>query len=635
MLPLAAGVLALLVAGAPVAAAAPGTSVAGVVTDPTGAPVAGAGVTLLSPLGSIAATTRSDAAGGFRFEAVPSGSYVLSAELSGFATRRLAVQVDGARALAELAVRLQPETFRDEVTVTAAPGRADALDDVAQRVNVIGEEKIALRAKAVLAQAASEEVGLQLQRTSPTIGGVFVRGLTGTKVNVYVDGVRYTTSAQRGGVSTFFNLVEPETLEGIEVVRGPSSAEYGSDALGGTVQLLTRLPAFSAGGERVSGSWSASGGSADLSFGSALVARYAAPTFGLLGTLAGRRVNTLRAADGIDSRGAVTRFLGLPASSVIDGRLPDTAFTQYGGQLKANWALTPSAQLVMSYLRGQQDGGKRYDQLLGGDGNLTADLRNLMADHFYARFEKSRLGFLDRLTLSYSFSAQREERVNQGGNGNPRASVNHEPERSVANGLQAAAHRGVGRSRPHARWRRLLRDDGRAVLRDEPGDRCHHGPPRSRSGRPALPPRRGLPAGRLRGRAGSAALERRRALLRGLLRGGRRERDLERPAALARRLVRHERTHLSRGGALELEGTAEPGREREPRVPRARHHRPRHVRADRLGLRGLEPRGGRPRSERRLDRRRRGGEHGSRRSRCSPRRRASATSSPYAIARAG
>jgi outer membrane receptor protein involved in Fe transport len=415
------------------------------VSDPAGAPVAGAAVALLSPQGAIAASTRSGAEGAFRLEAVPAGSYVLVAESPGFASRRLAVRVEAGRAVESLAVGLQPEAFRDEVTVTATPGRAAALEDVAQRVNVVGEEEIALRSKAVLAQAASEEVGLHVQRTSPTIGGVFVRGLTGTKVNVYVDGVRYTTSAQRGGISTFFNLVEPETLEGMEVVRGPSSAEYGSDALGGTVQLLTRVPVFSPAGRRVSGSWNASFGSADASFGSALVARYAAPTFGVSGTLTGRRVNTLRPGGGEDTHNAVTRFLGLPSSTVIDGRLPDTAFTQYGGHLKANWAITPTAQVVASYLRGQQDGGKRYDQLLGGDGNLVADLRNLMADHFYARFEKARAGVLDRFTLSYSFSAQREERVNQGGNGNPRASINHEPERTVAHGLQAAAHRAAGR----------------------------------------------------------------------------------------------------------------------------------------------------------------------------------------------
>jgi hemoglobin/transferrin/lactoferrin receptor protein len=423
---------------------AEGEVVSGVVRDPAGSAVPGVEVALLSPQGAIAASTRTETDGAFRLEAVPPGSYVLVAESSRFAPRRLAVRVEAGRAVEPLPVDLQPVAFRDEVTVTATPGRAAALEDVAQRVNIIGEEKIAQRSKTVLAQAANEEVGLHLQRTSPTLGGVFVRGLTGTKVNVFVDGVRYTTSAQRGGISTFFDMVEPATLEGIEVVRGPSSAEYGSDALGGTVQLLTRVPMFGSSGRRVSGSWNASVGSADAGIGSALVTRYAAPTFGVSGTVAGRRVNTLRPGGGEDTHNAVTRFLGLPSSVAIEGRLPDTAFTQYGGHLKANWAITPTAQLVASYLRGQQDGGKRYDQLLGGDGNLVAELRNLMTDHFYARLEKARAGILDRFTLSYSFSAQREERVNQGGNGNPRASINHEPERTVAHGLQAAAHRIAG-----------------------------------------------------------------------------------------------------------------------------------------------------------------------------------------------
>lgn len=93
---LVAGTIALLVAGAGVrfTAADTGTNVAGVVWDPAGAPVPGAVVTLLSPRGAIAATTRSDAAGAFRLEAVPAGSYVLSTDLRGFATQRMAVQVE-------------------------------------------------------------------------------------------------------------------------------------------------------------------------------------------------------------------------------------------------------------------------------------------------------------------------------------------------------------------------------------------------------------------------------------------------------------------------------------------------------------------------------------------------------------
>ena len=55
------------------------------------------------------------------------------------------------------------------------------------------------------------------------MAGVFVRGLTGNKVNVFVDGVRYSNSAQRGGVNTFFDLVEPSSLEGSRFCADPTA----------------------------------------------------------------------------------------------------------------------------------------------------------------------------------------------------------------------------------------------------------------------------------------------------------------------------------------------------------------------------------------------------------------------------
>ena len=82
------------------------------------------------------------------------------------------------------------------------------------------------------------------------MAGIFVRGLTGNKVNVFVDGVRYSNGAQRGGVNTFLDLIDPSTLEGIEVLRGTSSAQYGSDALGGSVQFLTQVPTLSSARRR-------------------------------------------------------------------------------------------------------------------------------------------------------------------------------------------------------------------------------------------------------------------------------------------------------------------------------------------------------------------------------------------------
>ena len=114
--------------------------------------------------------------------------------------------------------------------------------------------------KTVVAQAVEGEAGVALQRTSPTMAGVFVRGLTGNKVNVFVDGVRYSNGAQRGGVNTFLDLIEPDALETIEVLRGPSSAQYGSDALGGSIQFSRVRPRVGTlAGSRWRGSLSGAG----------------------------------------------------------------------------------------------------------------------------------------------------------------------------------------------------------------------------------------------------------------------------------------------------------------------------------------------------------------------------------------
>jgi outer membrane receptor protein involved in Fe transport len=115
--------------------------------------------------------------------------------------------------------------------------------------------------------------------------------------------------------------------------------------------------------------------------------------------------------------------------------LPDTAFTQYGGTVKLNFMPTSDQHISFHYQRGQQDGGKRYDQLLGGDGNLIADLRNLMLDFVYGRYFKQKAGFFDSFTATFSYNSQREERVNQGGNGNPLAAITHDKERTSSHGV--------------------------------------------------------------------------------------------------------------------------------------------------------------------------------------------------------
>ncbi|HEX8773181.1 MAG TPA: TonB-dependent receptor [Pyrinomonadaceae bacterium] len=410
-----------------------GGGVTGVVTDANGAVVSNARVAIITSQQALLSMTQTDASGQFRFADVPPGDYVLLVSRPDFSRRRMAVEVATGET-ANVQVLLEINPVAEQVTITAETGKVEDRDRVIQAVNVISESAIRQRATAVLAQVADEEVGVSLQRTSPTIGAIFVRGLTGKNVATYVDGVRYSTSTGRGGISTFFNLNEPSSLRAVEILRGPNSAQYGSDSLGGTLQLISRSPEFGGPTPETHGEINTFFTSADLSFGSNALVTYGTQHFGLLANLAARRVNNLRPAGGIDGHSSLTRFLGIP-SNILGDRLTDTAFTQYGGTLHLNYAPRSGQQFIFHYQRSQQDGGKRYDQTLGGDGNLIADLRNLMMDFFYARYVKQNLGFFDNGSFTFSYNTQREERVNQGGQGNPFGNITHQYERTNAFGL--------------------------------------------------------------------------------------------------------------------------------------------------------------------------------------------------------
>ncbi|MFN2393171.1 MAG: TonB-dependent receptor domain-containing protein [Pyrinomonadaceae bacterium] len=405
--------------------------IGGTVKDPNNAVVAGAHVFLLNVQTGTEKATVSDASGGFKFENIIPGDYEVRVTAEGFAPRTQSFQVtDGGVNNLEIALAIG----ENRVTVTAEIGQAEELRNVPQPVTVIGTNEILERATSVLANVGEEEAGLNVQRTSPTIGAVVVRGLTGKNVVNYVDGVRYTNSAQRGGINTFFNLNEPSNLQAIEVLRGPNGAQYGSDSLGGTVNLLTKSPVFGTDRAEFHGEIVPTFNSADRSFGSSALFSYGTQKLGGYVNFAGRRINTLRTANELDSHSAITRFLGLP-SSVLYQRNPDTEFTQYGGAFRLNYAPTDNQQIVFFYQRSQQDDGKRFDQLLGGDGNLIADLKNLMLDFGYLRYVKQNFGFFDSGSFTVSYNSQREERVNQGGQGNPLGTITHQYERTTATGF--------------------------------------------------------------------------------------------------------------------------------------------------------------------------------------------------------
>ena len=422
---------------------ADGESFSGTVKDESGSVVAGATVTVLTARHAVVATMVTDATGSFRFTDLAPGDYVVQVEAAGFGLQRIAATVFANAP--PLSIVLDVDGVRETVTVTSEPGVAQDSAHAIQPVTVISREQLDRRAHNVIAEAVTEESGVHLQRTSPSMAGVFVRGLTGNKVNVYVDGVRFSNGAQRGGVNTFLNMIDQSAIEGIEVVHGPNSAEYGSDALGGTVQFLTKTPMLAPGGSKLGGEISVAGTTTYQGGGGNAALSWGTSKFGLFAGGGGRKVGELRPGDGIDSHAAVTRFLGVPSNLLMDDRLPNTDFQQFNGMIKTNWTPSSRTQVVSAYTATRQDGAHRYDQELGGDGNLISELNDLTLDLFYTRLERSGLGWFDHGAFTYSINSQREERVNQGGQGSNTATIGHEPERTTSNAVQVALNKALSR----------------------------------------------------------------------------------------------------------------------------------------------------------------------------------------------
>ncbi len=122
------------------------------------------------------------------------------------------------------------------ITPLRGPGSAF---DVDRSVYVLGDDQLRELQPMDPVEAIEALPGVQPQRTQRGAGAPILRGLIGPQNLILVDGVRLSTSIYRTGPNQYAALVDPMALEAVEVVLGPGSVLYGSDALGGTVAYHT------------------------------------------------------------------------------------------------------------------------------------------------------------------------------------------------------------------------------------------------------------------------------------------------------------------------------------------------------------------------------------------------------------
>jgi iron complex outermembrane receptor protein len=249
---LCAGLL-LSVCLAPRTRAADGT-ITGLAVNAKDEPAAGAKVTLVE----MRRRTQADAAGAFRFDGVPAGHYHVQIASPRWGTAVGEVDVVAGQAT-QVRIRIDLG-IHEETVVVSASADARSLAEVAQPVAVLEGVQLQQRARATLGETLAQEPGVSSSSYAPGASRPVIRGFSGDRVRILEDGIG---TADASNVSPDHAVsYDPLGADRIEVVRGAATLLYGTNAVGGVVNVLDARVPDHVPTTRVEGSVGASIGSA-------------------------------------------------------------------------------------------------------------------------------------------------------------------------------------------------------------------------------------------------------------------------------------------------------------------------------------------------------------------------------------
>ncbi|MFH1892467.1 MAG: TonB-dependent receptor [Candidatus Zixiibacteriota bacterium] len=247
-----------------------------------------------------------------------------------------------------IAIFLEPRTIPvDGITVTATPFSEDKFV-VPAGVSVTPREKFTERFATTTAEVLREEPGVLVQKTTAGHGAPLVRGLIGKHVLLLYDGVRLNKPTFRSGGNQYLNTIDLGSLEKIELLRGPSSVMYGSEAMGGTINLIPMQAPPAGEGVRLHPRFCSQYSSADN----------------------GRSVhmNLNRTCNRVSaSIGGTYRKVGdLHAGGEIGDQVP-TGWEETAIRTCASYRIADRTTLKLDYLAVRQNNVPRYDNYVTGD----------------------------------------------------------------------------------------------------------------------------------------------------------------------------------------------------------------------------------------------------------------------------
>ncbi len=306
-----------------------------------------------------------------------------------------------------------------DITVTGTRGERDSFE-TPRAVSVATGEEIARRNAVSTVDILREEVGIQAQKTTYGQGSPIIRGLTGYHTLILIDGVRLNNSTFRSGPNQYMATVDPGQIERMEIVRGPGSVLYGSSAMGGVINTITKMPVEFPGKLTIHPRIYTRFSSAD----SAKTVRLGVSGgYDRLSFIAGgsyKNVGDLKPGKGYDIQLDNKKFLLTSESDpeipegawLVDTQSP-TGWKESDGDLKVNYSISDRQDVRFAYQMIRQQDVPRYDKLATGEYDIYFfDPQN--RDLIYANYTARKITpLIDVMQTSLSYHRQEEGRRQQ------------------------------------------------------------------------------------------------------------------------------------------------------------------------------------------------------------------------------
>jgi len=218
--------------------------ITGRVTDQNGAAVSGAEVQLRSRGGAqfLAVT---DDTGAYSFKNKPPGDYVIEVKAKGFANITSS-ELNLARSQSLTNdVKLSVEAVNESVVVTAT-GTVQRIDETSKAVSVLEDQSIEARRELTLPESLRGTAGVRVQQQGSigALTSVRLRGLRNFDTAILLDGLRVRDASDiNGSAAVVIPDLLPTDLDRVEVLRGSGSSIYGTNAIGGVINLVPKTGA--------------------------------------------------------------------------------------------------------------------------------------------------------------------------------------------------------------------------------------------------------------------------------------------------------------------------------------------------------------------------------------------------------